>query len=236
MAHFLADGLPKGATFGIQVHALLEHLDFTRPINDQLQVVERFEQSFQITAMRDKALLRDWLHTIMRTPLLDDGFCLEQISPKTRLDELEFHFPVSQVDALKALPFLDRSRLESLRSPKLAAFMTGSIDLLFKHDERYYIVDYKSNHLGIGLEPYAPSRLERAMKDHDYDLQYAIYAIALEKYLTLRHPGESFRERFGGVLYLFLRGMSHQSNTGVFFCRPDPAAIVDVSKKISYAQ
>ena len=236
MAHFLADGLPKGATFGIQVHALLEHLDFTRPINDQLQVVERFEQSFQITAVRDKALLRDWLHTIMRTPLLDDGFCLEQISPKTRLDELEFHFPVSQVDALKALPFLDRSRLESLRSPKLAAFMTGSIDLLFKHDERYYIVDYKSNHLGIGLEPYAPSRLERAMKDHDYDLQYAIYAIALEKYLTLRHPGESFRERFGGVLYLFLRGMSHQSNTGVFFCRPDPVAIVDVSKKISYAQ
>ena len=123
-----------------------------------------------------------------------------------------------------------------MRSPKLAAFMTGSIDLLFKHDERYYIVDYKSNYLGMGLEPYAPSRLERAMKDHDYDLQYAIYAIALEKYLALRHPGESFRERFGGVLYLFLRGMSHQSNTGVFFCRPDPAAIVDVSKKISYAQ
>ena len=71
MARFLADGLPKGATFGIQVHALLEHLNFTRPINDQLQVVERFEQIFQITAMRDKALLRDWLHTIMRAPLLD---------------------------------------------------------------------------------------------------------------------------------------------------------------------
>ena len=29
MAHFLADGLPKGTTFGIHVHALLEHLDFT---------------------------------------------------------------------------------------------------------------------------------------------------------------------------------------------------------------
>ena len=236
MARFLADGLPKGATFGIQVHALLEHLDFTRPINDQLQVVERFEQIFQITAMRDKALLRDWLHTIMRAPLLDGGFCLEQVTPNTRLDELEFHFPVSQVDALKALPFLDRTRLESLRRPNLAALMTGSIDLLFKHDGRYYIVDYKSNYLGMGLEPYAPSRLERAMKDHDYDLQYAIYAIALEKYLALRHPGESFHERFGGVLYLFLRGLSHRSNTGVFFCRPDPATIVDVSKKISYAQ
>ena len=200
MARFLADGLPKGATFGIHVHALLENLDFTRPINDQLQVVERFEQIFQITSMRDKALLRDWLHTIMRAPLLDDGFCLEQVTPKTRLDELEFHFPISQVDALKALPFLDRTRLESLRMPNLAALMTGSIDLLFKHDERYFIVDYKSNYLGMGLETYAPSRLERAMKDHDYDLQYAIYAIALEKYLALRHPGESFRERFCGVL------------------------------------
>ena len=236
MAHFLADGLPRGTTFGIHIHALLEHLDFTRPINDQLRVVEQFEQIFQISATREKALLRDWLHNIMRAPLLDNGFCLEHITQETRLDELEFHFPVSQVDALNTLPFLDRTRLEGMRSPKLTAFMTGSIDLVFKHDERYYIVDYKSNHLGMGVEPYATSRLERAMKDHDYDLQYAIYAIALEKYLALRHPGESFRERFGGVLYLFLRGMSHQSNTGVFFCRPDPAAIVDVSKKISYAQ
>ena len=62
-----------------------------------------------------------------------------------------------------------------MRSPSLATLMTGSIDLLFKHDERYYIVDYKSNYLGMGLEPYAISQLENAMKDHDYNLQYAIY-------------------------------------------------------------
>ena len=72
MAHFLADGLPKGTTFGIHVHALLEHLDFTRPINDQIQVVEQFEQIFQISVTREKALLRDWLHNIMRAPLLDE--------------------------------------------------------------------------------------------------------------------------------------------------------------------
>ena len=72
MAHFLADGLPKGTTFGIHVHALLEHLDFNRPINDQLQVVEQFEQIFQISVTREKALLRDWLHNIMRAPLLDE--------------------------------------------------------------------------------------------------------------------------------------------------------------------
>ena len=61
----------------------------------------------------------------MRAPLLDDGFCLEQITPKTRLDELEFHFPVSQVDALKALPFLDRHEARKHAKPQTSRIYDG---------------------------------------------------------------------------------------------------------------
>jgi exodeoxyribonuclease V beta subunit len=79
---------------------------------------------------------------------------------------------------------------------------------------RYYLADYKSNWLGNSLEDYHQAALEQAMVHHSYPLQYAIYTLALHRYLSLRLPDYDYECHFGGVYYLFLRGMQPQRGAG----------------------
>ncbi len=78
---------------------------------------------------------------------------------------------------------------------------------MFEWQGRWYLLDYKSNHLGMSPADYSRPALERAMAEHRYDLQYQLYSLALHRLLTLRLPGYDFEQHFGGVFYLFLRGM-----------------------------
>lgn len=107
--------------------------------------------------------------------------------------------------------------------------LKGFIDLVFRWQGRFYVLDYKSNYLGDTAADYAPDALARAMLDHRYDLQYQLYTLALHRYLKTRVPDYDYERHIGGVYYLFLRGMQgadsngdeqHGAN-GVFYCRPD---------------
>jgi exodeoxyribonuclease V beta subunit len=123
------------------------------------------------------------------------------------------------------------------RSGTLHGLMTGFIDLVFCWQGKYYLADYKSNHLGSQPEDYCPARLAAAMQEHRYDLQYLIYTVALHRFLGQRLRGYSYEQHFGGALYLFLRGMSFPSPSagGIFTARP-PCALVerlDASCRIS---
>jgi exodeoxyribonuclease V beta subunit len=51
-----------------------------------------------------------------------------------------------------------------------------------------------------------------AMRHHRYDLQYLIYAVALRRYLRSRVPDFNWSTDFGGVYYLFVRGMCGRSD------------------------
>ena len=128
--------------------------------------------------------------------------------------------------------------------PPLRGFLNGSIDLVFRHRSggrlRWFLVDYKSNWLG---EPsnerstvyhYHQRAMTEAMAAHHYYLQYHLYTVALHRYLKWRLPHDYDYERdFGGVFYLFLRGMigadaprdAEGRPLGVFFDRP-PSALV----------
>ncbi|MGL5496621.1 MAG: hypothetical protein ACRDCQ_06540, partial [Aeromonas sobria] len=88
---------------------------------------------------------------------------------------------------------------------------------VFEWQGRWYLLDYKSNHLGMSPADYSRPALERAMAEHRYDLQYQLYSLALHRLLTLRLPGYDFEQHFGGVFYLFLRGMPQG---GIFHTRP----------------
>jgi exodeoxyribonuclease V beta subunit len=93
------------------------------------------------------------------------------------------------------------------------------------------VVDYKSNLLGPDPDSYLGPRLRREMSLHHYHLQYHLYVLAVHRYLTLRLPVYDYARDFGGVAYLFLRGMSprHAPGCGVFFERPAPALLADLS-------
>jgi len=100
--------------------------------------------------------------------------------------------------------------------------MKGFIDLVFRYQGKYYIADYKSNHLGNELNSYRPDQLAGAMAEHRYDMQYLIYTVALHRYLEKRIINYDYSRHFGGVYYLFLRGMNESEgpNSGIFTCKP----------------
>ena len=103
--------------------------------------------------------------------------------------------------------------------------LKGFIDLVFRRDGRYYLLDYKSNWLGDSAQAYTPEAMARAMQAHRYDLQYQLYSLALHRYLRHRLADYDYDRHFGGVIYLFLRGVDGDGGQGIFSTRPARALV-----------
>ncbi|MGK0411741.1 MAG: exodeoxyribonuclease V beta subunit, partial [Shewanella psychromarinicola] len=112
--------------------------------------------------------------------------------------------------------------IEPITASTFCGLITGVIDLIFEFEGKFYVADYKSNHLGHSFEDYTPVALNQAVIDRRYDLQYLIYSIALHRYLATRVPDYQYETHFGGVYYLFIRAMRPEFNSayGVFFDLP----------------
>jgi exodeoxyribonuclease V beta subunit len=180
----------------------------------------------------------DWVERVLATPLDGSGLTLATVAPERRLNELEFTYPVGSLraEALRqallqhgyaAGPF--RERIDNLEFSPLRGYMKGFIDLVFEAGGRFYLVDYKSNWLGAESAAYRRDCLAEAMARESYLLQYLIYTVALHRYLRLRLPDYHYERHFGGVYYLFLRGMNPAlgPECGVFHDRP-PAVLTAV--------
>jgi exodeoxyribonuclease V beta subunit len=103
---------------------------------------------------------------------------------------------------------------------QVRGMLKGFIDLVFATNGRYYLLDYKSNWLGKTRGLY-PGGDGQAMRTHRYDLQYQLYSLALHRYLRHRIADYDYERHFGGVIYLFLRGMDGQDGgQGIFTTRP----------------
>ncbi|MFH1490909.1 MAG: exodeoxyribonuclease V subunit beta, partial [Pseudomonadota bacterium] len=118
----------------------------------------------------------------------------------------------------KAFP----KRIGRLDFSPVKGFMRGFMDMVFQCQGRFYLVDWKSNFLGPRLEDYGPEGMVRAMEEGFYILQCTIYTLALNQYLKLRLPGYEYERDFGGVYYIFLRGVepSRGAEFGVYRDRP----------------
>jgi exodeoxyribonuclease V beta subunit len=100
-------------------------------------------------------------------------------------------------------------------------WLKGYIDLVFFHDGRYYLADWKSNRLGAQGAAYGQQALTAAMASHHYALQLHIYSLALHRYLRWRLPSYDFERHFGGVFYFFLRGIDPaRPDLGIMQQRP----------------
>jgi len=234
---------PGGPRAGVCLHQMLELLDFQKPIEDQREeVIDKSlqDQGYELR-LRDaaEALIYNTLHT----PLLQGKtLTLADVAKSERLDELEFYFPVGglQVANLKTILTIGlpdgeewqviREAVEQLSFADLSGFMKGFVDLIFRHDGKFYVVDYKSNWLGESPDDYAEPNLYQAMAHSHYYLQFLIYCVALHRYLRQRlgEANYSWDKDVGGVLYLFLRGMEPETEdfNGVFFNKPE-AELID---------
>ncbi|TPG10693.1 exodeoxyribonuclease V subunit beta [Rhodanobacter glycinis] len=147
-------------------------------------------------------------------PLPDGGaFSLAALTDTEAVRaELEFWFEAHRVDTraldhLVTSHTLNRAPRPPLLPDRLNGMLKGFIDLVLEHDGRYYIVDYKSNWLGSDNAAYTVEAMRDSVLHSRYDLQYAIYTLALHRQLRARLPGYDYARHIGGVLYLYLRGV-----------------------------
>jgi len=233
---------PRGARAGSCLHALFERLDFAHCEREPLEkLVERTLSSHGLDAATWTGAVADWVERVLATPLNADGLRLATVTAAQRLNEMEFYYPLANLraDALRRVlerhgyaagPF--RELIETLEFNPLHGYMKGYVDLVFEAGGRFYLVDYKSNWLGAEPAAYRRSALAEAMARESYLLQYLIYTVALHRYLRLRVAGYDYPRHFGGVYYLFLRGMDPAwgPDGGVFHDMPAPALVMALDR------
>ncbi len=152
---------------------------------------------------------------------------LNQLAARDKQVEMAFYLPIAQLLTAERLDALIRqydplsADTPPLDFRQVRGMLKGFIDLVFRHEGRYYLLDYKSNWLGEDREAYTRPAMEQAMRAHRYDLQYQLYSLALHRYLRHRLADYDYDRHFGGVIYLFLRGMDGQEGgQGIFTTRP----------------
>jgi len=219
---------PRGPRVGIALHALLEDTDFMDS-TQHLPLCERLCRTLGL-ATEWLPVLDNWLGDILTSPL--DDHCLRDIARPDRLDEMEFHFSLRSGTDLVAW-LNDLGYLRSRQLPvSLDGMMTGLIDLLYRHDNRYFIIDYKSNFLGYQPDDYRPERLADVMLDQHYSLQFLIYTVATHRMLKNTLPSYDYEQHFGGVRYLFLRGMDGATDNGIYWHRPDISLVTELDQRL----
>lgn len=216
---------PRGAVPGTFLHSLFEQLDFTQPVD-----AEWLEQQLLSAGYGAEWLpvLLPWLDALLCAPLTEEGLSLNVLSAQDKRVEMEFYLPVDTLLAPDELDALIRqydplsARSPALDFQQVRGMLKGFIDLTFRWQGRYYLLDYKSNWLGSTSEAYTPEAMAQAMCEHRYDLQYQLYTLALHRYLRHRMPDYEYQHHFGGVIYLFLRGVEPGlPGNGIFTTRPD---------------
>lgn len=209
-----------GTRFGVAMHAALERADFAawrawRPGDaapgDEATTIAKAlgEQGYAEDLLDDGiALVTDLVGRTLRVPM-PEGVQLCEVPAGERRPELEFQFPLqpTRVDAL--LQLLHDHGVVSERQgfgfrQRLEGLMTGLVDLTYRHDGRWYVLDYKSNR----LPRYDADALDYAMRHSEYDLQALIYTLALHRWLRFRlGGGYDYARDFGGHRYVFSRGI-----------------------------
>jgi exodeoxyribonuclease V beta subunit len=218
----------RGRRTGDFFHDVLEHLDFQN-LEDLSEVIEEKLWTYGFPQTLHRPAINQILRQLMEVKL-DPGMSLRDIPKHERLSEVEFTYPLAHLTPASLAKAIGkcatlagdvRTRMGSLRFDPVEGFMRGFIDLLFRFKDRYYLIDWKSNWLGNQPADYGPEGMQRAMLEHNYYLQYHLYTLAADLFLERRLPGYDYQTHFGGVYYIFLRGIDPKDpSRGIFRNRP----------------
>lgn len=214
--------LPRGAHVGNVVHELLETISFA-DLGQRADISLQREQTCRRYGLQLERpeRLDELLQAVVTTPLSysDETFRLINLKESCCLKEMPFYLSMRTMDASYINQILqDTSAFQPLNSKSLCGYLTGFVDLICEYQGRYYLMDYKTN----DLADYSSQSLIDAMREHNYGLQYWLYSVVLHRYLHSRLPEYRFEKHFGGVCYLFVRGMQPGlAMSGVFRDRPE---------------
>lgn len=223
----LHQGLPAGANFGNLVHDSLELLSFAAlgRKEDNSREIDRLCHRYGIDLKAE--VVQDLLASIVTAPLFqqhngEPGFSLSELRETRCMKEMPFYFHMDRLETEKINEILAAEpTVVRLSHRQMQGYLTGFVDLVCEHDGRFYILDYKTNFLGDRLSDYCGENLVQAMASHNYGLQYWIYTLVLHRHLQNVMVDYDYETHFGGVMYLFVRGMMPDiPGSGVFATLP----------------
>ncbi|MFT3820621.1 MAG: exodeoxyribonuclease V subunit beta [Rubrivivax sp.] len=240
---------PRGPAAGECLHRAFELAEFDRPASWPAAIAAALREHPQPLAAGDDPArharqLQRALTDVLQTPLPagdDSNLSLAELPRARRLVELEFHLRVDRLTpaGLNAVLQSHGWAPQPLAFGMLHGYLRGFIDLVFEHRGRWFIVDWKSNHLGWRPADYAAPSLARALDGHAYGLQALLYALALHRYLGRQLRGYEPARHLGGVMMLFVRGLRPAwrqpdgSPCGLAHLQPSPALLDALSELIA---
>jgi exodeoxyribonuclease V beta subunit len=216
------DLLPPGATSGVALHRLFELLDFDADdATIATATAETLEHFGLLGTLAPEAQARvvdataAMTAATLRTTVPSWGFALRDVPRARTLREWNFNLTLEQADLRRVAEALRTTggasaectgRIARLAQGTTDGFLTGVVDLVFEHQGKWYLVDWKSNHLGHDPAAYGTAGLATEMEANHYVLQYQLYLVALDRYLRSRVADWDPATMLGGVGYVFLRG------------------------------
>lgn len=227
----------RGSSSGIFLHHLLELIDFTSSID--VNWISLQMKQYDIDQIWLPMLIT-WIKQIINTPLNTAGLSLSHLRRQDCKSELKFYLSIDntihshKLDELCRYYDLLSFRCPPLKTPQIQGMLKGCIDLVFYWNNRYYLLDYKSNWLGQDNCAYTQQSIEYTMMYHRYELQYQLYTLALHRFLRQRLTTYDYQHDFGGIFYLFLRGMNGDKHTkGIYYSLPQTEFIMHLDKLFS---
>lgn len=221
--------LPRSAETGSVLHEFLEKIDFQQDL--ELPQIEILCKNLKI-APEKATELKSWLENVFKTKFgKNQKICLADCKKENQINEWQFLIRLKNPQALKKLMQIMHN-LEPIKNPnilntkEISGFIKGFIDCIVEIDGLIYIFDYKTNFLGSEITDYSQENIHQAIAAHHYDLQYLIYSVAVYRLLKLKN----LQHKFGGIAYLFMRGMNGKTDQGVFFYQPEIALLEELDK------
>lgn len=248
----------KGADFGTVIHEILEVIDFKHGGRDMATLAQDIEHKliaqqvrlpagetgWKQIASELAAACQQWLDTKLLVGPDQPGHRIRDLKREQCLHEVRFAMrgqyndeKLAKLSEAFEKEFTKASPLAKLKLGKLDlnGILTGVMDLAYEQDGRFYILDWKTNHLGTDPDDYGKVGLENGVAAHSYQIQFSLYTAALDLYLkqvygdkweydqTKARPGQF---TFGGVQYVFLRAFGlKQDGLGCFYHLPKPVFI-----------
>ena len=219
---------PKGTEAGTILHTILENSDFASENNSEtiraiLKKKMNFKSQEELETMT--ATVNNCINSLCSVPMFEGGKTLRDVGKDEKTSEMEFFITIKndmQKGELSQI-ISDNYKTEELEGDNVRkGFLQGFIDLVVKVDGKYYIIDWKSNYLGESFSDYDEKHLREEMKKHNYYLQFMLYLTAFDRYMTTLDPEYSYAKDFGGIRYVFLRGIKNGNReNGIFAEKPD---------------
>lgn len=220
---FVFKELPRGAHIGNLLHLIFEKIDFSDEKYWPSTIDKAVRAHIPSAGEKWISLLTELIRQIIHAKITagDISFSMCQITKAQRLTELEFDLPLTLFNTSDFMQLPSAVPLRMRAISELEGILNGKIDLFFEHKGRYYLLDWKSNFLGSSLTDYTDEKLLQSMEEHNYFLQYHLYTLSLYRYLKQRLKGFDYDRDFGGVAYVYMRGVRAGSSNGIYFHKPE---------------